>query len=474
MKKLTTTIIMIFLFSLTSNAQNDFEKLWTQVEKLEVDGLPKSALQIVEEIYAKAEKTDNSPQIIKSLFYKSKFALTLEEDAQLQVIQNFKKHIGKNQAPTKNVLENVLANLYWQYFTQNRYKFYNRTKTQVKIDINDFRTWDLDTLFEEIHMYFKASLKEEKLLQKINIEEFSDILQLQKTAKIYTPTLFDFLANNALNFYKSPENSITKPSYQFTIDNPNYLSDAKTFSKLNITSKDSLSLQLNALNIYQKLLELHTKTNNKKAFANSNVERLFFVYQNATFENKESILLATLKTSEANFKNDEASGLYAFEIAQIYKNQSKNQEALTICNRIIKDFPNSLGAQKCFVLKSQIEQKTLSIQAEEFIPIDKNSRLLVTYKNVNKLYIPGNHEDSFLINNKFIQSKVSHKNDTLAPKFPYLKLVFISSTEIQLVDSKNSSFLIGPKDNSVTWLRVGVASWVEKVLNLEVFTTIII
>ena len=90
------------------------------------------------------------------------------------------------------------------------------------------------------------------------------------------------------------------------------------------------------------------------------------------------------------------------------------------------------------------------------------------------MYIPGNHEDSFLNNNKFIQSKVSHKNDTLAPKFPYLKLVFISSIASQLVDSKNSSFLIGPKDNSVTWLRVGVASWVEKVLNLEVFTTIII
>ena len=89
MKKFTTTIVMILLFSLTTNAQNDFEKLWQQVEKFEVDGLPKSALKIVEEIYTKAEKTNNSPQIIKSLFYKSKFSLTLEEDAQLKVIHNF-------------------------------------------------------------------------------------------------------------------------------------------------------------------------------------------------------------------------------------------------------------------------------------------------------------------------------------------------------------------------------------------------
>jgi len=389
MKKFTTTIVMIFLFSLTTNAQNDFEKLWQQVEKFEVDGLPKSALKIVEEIYTEAEKKNNSPQIIKSLFYKSKFSLTLEEDAQLKVIHNFKEQIAKNVSPTKNVLENVLANLYWQYFTQNRYKFYNRTKTQDKVDVNDFRTWDLDTLFEEIHTYFKASLQEEKLLQKININEFSDILQLQHTAKIYTPTLFDFLANNALQFYKSSETSITKPSYQFKVDSSDYLSDAKTFSTLKISSKDSLSLELNALKIYQKLLHLHSITNNKNAFANIDVQRINFVYQNATFENKDSILLETLKKSQENFKNDEASGLYAFEIAQIYKNKAKNKEALAICNAVIKDFPKSLAAQKCFVLKSQIEQKTLSILAEEYIPIAKNSRLLVTYKNVEKLFFMG-------------------------------------------------------------------------------------
>ena len=193
MKKITTTLLMILLFSLTTNAQNNFDKLWTEVEKFEVDGLPKSALKIVDKIYTKADETNNAPQIIKSLFYQSKFTLVLEENAQLKVIDNFKKHIDKNTYPTKNVLQNVLANLYWQYFNQNRYKFYNRTKTNNKVDTNDFRTWDLDTLFEEIHNYFKASVKEDEILQGIDIAQFSDILQLQKTTKTYTSTLFDFL-----------------------------------------------------------------------------------------------------------------------------------------------------------------------------------------------------------------------------------------------------------------------------------------
>ncbi|WP_397447343.1 MG2 domain-containing protein [Polaribacter sp. R77954] len=462
MKKTTTTLLMILLFSLTTNAQSNFDLLWTKVEKLELQSLPKSALQIVEEIYTEADKTNNAPQIIKSLFYQSKFTLILEENSQLKVIENFKKHISKTKSPTKNVLQNVLANLYWQYFTQNRYKFYNRTKIAKKVNPNDFRTWDLDTLFEEIHRYFEASLAETELLQGIDITEFSDILQLQKTTKTYTPTLFDFLANNALNFYKSSENSITRPAYKFIIDDVDYLSDVATFSAVNIESKDSISLQLNGLKTYQKLIELHLKTGNKNALANIDIQRLHFVHQNAVFVDKNRILLATLKTTKSKFKEEKASGLYAFEIAKIFKNESKNKEALTICNQIIKDFPQSLGAQKCAVLKSQIEQKTLTIRAEQYIPINKNSRLLVTYKNIEKLFftayqINKKQQEEFHKKNQFEERKAfintlpksktwhhtlrnkedyrSHSTEVIVPKFENGMYVIVASESEELQEN---------------------------------------
>jgi TonB-dependent SusC/RagA subfamily outer membrane receptor len=386
MKKQTLLILIIILLSFTAKAQNDYDKLWTEVEKLEVEALPKSALKIVEEIYEKGEKDDNSPQIIKALFYRSKFSLTLEEDAQLKVINRFKKQISKSNFPAKNVLQNILANVYWQYFNQNRYQFYNRTKTNTKVDVNDFRTWDLKTLFEEIHQYFSASLKNADQLQNIEITAFATILQIGKDATIYKPTLFDFLANNSLEFYKSSETSITRPSYKFTLNDASFLSDANTFSAQNISSKDSLSLQLNALKVFQKLIDFHLKKNNQNALAEIDIQRLNFVVLHANVDKNEAILLATLKASKAQFKKHQASGLYAFEIAKIYSGKSENKKALSICNEIIKQFPKSLGAQKCFILKSKIEQKSLSIKAEEYIPIDKNSRILVNYNNVEKLF----------------------------------------------------------------------------------------
>ncbi|MCL7763676.1 MG2 domain-containing protein [Polaribacter sp. Z014] len=398
MKKITSTLIMILAFASISNAQNSFENLWLQVEGFEIDNLPQSALKIVDKIYTEAEKEHNSPQLIKSLFYKSKFSLTLKEDAQLKVIENFKKHIATSTFPTKNVLENILGNLYWQYFNVNRYKFYNRTKTANKVDNNDFRTWGLETLFKEIHCHFESSLENAEELQKTGVYDYSDILQISKESKTYRPTLYDFLANNALEFYKSSETSITRPSYKFSIDNPDFLGNYNTFSKLNITSKDTLSLEFNALKIYQELILFHLKNNNLDALVDIDIHRLNFVNNHATFNDKEAILVSTLKASKEKTKTNEASGLYAFEIAKTYNNKAnsylantaekdryKNKEALEICNSIIKRFPKSLGAKKGTILKNLILEKTLFITAEKSIPIQKNSRLLINYKNIDTL-----------------------------------------------------------------------------------------
>ncbi|MGB5556161.1 MAG: hypothetical protein WBM83_16010, partial [Flavobacteriaceae bacterium] len=121
-------ILSIVLFSTMANAQQNnesYETLWKQVEKLDGDALTKSALKMVESISAKAKKEKNSPQIVKALLYVSKYAMTLEEDAQLKIVNDFKSEIEKAEFPAKNVLESYLANLYWQFFQNNRYQFYN-------------------------------------------------------------------------------------------------------------------------------------------------------------------------------------------------------------------------------------------------------------------------------------------------------------------------------------------------------------
>ena len=58
------------------------------------------------------------------------------------------------------------------------------------------------------------------------------------------------------------------------VDNPEFLSDAFTFSSLKLESKDSTSLQLNAIKIYQDLIQFHLKDEKPHALADVDIERL--------------------------------------------------------------------------------------------------------------------------------------------------------------------------------------------------------
>ncbi len=384
--------------SLAQQSNQSFQTLWAQVEKLERGALTKSALELVTTIAEKAKKEKNSAQLVKTLLYSSKYAQTLQEDAQLKIISDFKNEIAQADVPVKNILESYLANLYWQYFQQHRYQFYNRTKTAVKVDSTDFRSWDLTTLFEEINLHFDASLENEERLKGIPISTFDLILNQQDDTEEYRPTLFDLLAHNALSFFKSNENKITRPADKFEISDPDLLCDGSTYIEKGIQTNDETSLQAKALRIYQRLLKHHQDSKKPYTFAEIDIERLLFIYGNATFENKEQQLQEVLQNIISANEGSLASGLYQYQLAMLFYTQGqqyqpktsetnrwKIKEALAKCDSVIRELPDSRGANQCKSLKSQILQASLQLTTERHIPVQSTARILVNYKNLKGL-----------------------------------------------------------------------------------------
>ncbi|MDJ0645715.1 MAG: carboxypeptidase-like regulatory domain-containing protein [Flavobacteriaceae bacterium] len=480
-KSITTTVFIILLSTVLNGQSNQFDsyqKEWKQVEQFELKGLTASASDAAEKIYKKAKKRKNHPQIIKSLIYKSKFALLLEEDAQLKVIDRLKAEIATSSYPTKNILESILADLYWQYFQQNRWKFYNRTSTSEKVDPNDFRTWDLQTLFEEAHIHYQKSLQDALLLQKTYLGYYADILSAQQGSIKLRPTLYDFLAHRAIDFYKTDERNLQRPSYKFEIKNENLLADNESFIKEELASKDSLSQQLHALKLFKNLTLFHLKDKYPDALINLTLARLDFVKTNAVFNDKETVYLETLKSLFDTYKDNDISTEIAYRVglalhkkANKYvpfeqeENRWKNKDALEICETAIAKFPVSSGAQKCKSLKQQILHKSLKITNEKFVPINKSSRLLVSYKNMKRLsfktyQITEEEERSFnkiyndsakiafintleLIENWEVQLKdekdyQTHKTEVIVPQLKQGRYLLVASSNERL--SKNETF----------------------------------
>ncbi|MFD2551830.1 alpha-2-macroglobulin [Bizionia sediminis] len=393
------TFIVLFVFSAhAQNTYNSYSQLWSQIEEADNNGLVKTALELVTVLEQKAITEQNNPQAIKALLYKSKYILILEEHAQLHIITDFKNRISETTSPTKNLLQNMLASLYWQYFQQNRWLYYERTHLLQKGNETDFRTWDSQTMLNEIQLQYQLSLTNKQVLQNTPISNFEAILYAQPNATQFRPTLYDLLANTALKFYETAENSMHQPSYKFEINTPQLLQPAAIFMTNPLTTTDSLSLQFKALKIYQERLLFHAKNNHTLAFADADIARLKYVKNHATFPDADTYFLETLQNARLAITT-EAAGLYAFEIAKLWHEQGweyqpdtnnnvqwQLKKAYELCQDVKRDFPDSFAAKKCEALQQQIKQPSLSVKAAANIPTHKTTKILVTHKEITQVH----------------------------------------------------------------------------------------
>src|SRR5665647_3409641 len=158
---LPITIIILSFFSFsTLNAQRRMDDYFSQkkkVEEFQKKGLTKSALTEVEKIYSSAKKKNNDPQIIKALLYKITLNQNIEEDASLKSIDTLEIEIASSKEPAKSILQSITAQMYLNYFQQNRYKIYQRTNT-VGFDKKDIATWTADDLHKKIGELYLASI----------------------------------------------------------------------------------------------------------------------------------------------------------------------------------------------------------------------------------------------------------------------------------------------------------------------------
>jgi len=396
-----TIFFIFFLFgSSVLNAQktmNDYASQWKKVDDFQKKGLTKSALGEVDIIYNLAKKNNNDPQIIKSLLFKITLQQNIQEDASVKSIDSLEKEIAVAKEPAKAILQSITAQLYWNYFQQNRYKLYQRTNT-VNFDKKDIATWTSDDLHKKIGELYLSSLKDETLLQQTKLEPFDAII-LKGNVRNLRPTLFDLLAHRALDYFKNDERDITRPAYAFEINNPVVFAPVNEFISENFISKDSSSLHQKALIIFQKLLAFHEKDNNPDALIDADIERIQFAYQYGVMENKDELYINALKHLGEKYSNNEASAQATFLVAQIIYNKAiaANAQKGTISNYtvvkakailddIAKKYPKSEGGINAQNLIIQILHPQINLTTEKINVPGLPFRTLVNYKNFNQIY----------------------------------------------------------------------------------------
>ncbi len=416
-------IFLSLLFVGTSlfAVQESYKELWDEVRESGSKGLPKSTMELVEHIYDNAKVENNASQFVKAVIHKMKFSVQVEEFSDVKLINNLSEELVDAKFPIKPVLHSILADCYWQYFQRNRWKFYNRTET-INFRQDDVSTWDLKKISVEVIEHYRLSLENQSELKKIQLDNYDNILTIGNTRNL-RPTLYDFLAHRAVDLFMNTQSGLISPAYQFKISAAGYFLPADNFVYMNIVSRDSLSLEYNALLILQDLVQFHLKDKVPDALVDVDLKRLNFVYGSSVIENKDELYEKALIKLEKKYTNFPASAEISYALANYYyqlgslynprvseDNRWYFKKAYDLCRKIVKKFPDTIGAGNSRYLISNITAKDMSLQTERVcLPQQKSSGLL-SYRNVNKFYfkavkITTNERDKFQYNHNYDNEK---------------------------------------------------------------------
>jgi len=381
----------------------NYTALWKKIDSLSTKkGLTQSALEEVNKIYVLAKKEKQDAQVIKALLYQASLQQITEEEADNKTIAQWQQEINAAGGPSKSILQSILAEKYLYYFQQHRYQLYNRTKT-TNFKKEDIATWGADDFHEKISALYLASLKDEKLLQQTTLDAFEPII-IKGNARYLRPTLYDLLANRALDYFRSDERDINKPAYAFEINDAVYFSPAADFIKHPVTTPDSSSLYHKALLIYQKLLAFHLKDEKPDALIDADINRLVFVHQHAVLNDKETLYEKALQNITLQYPNLPAAAQAYYLMAQVHANKAATYDPLkyddkdagnpkgeyiiaaNICRQVLQQKEESEGKANCYNLLQQIERKELNLSTEKVNLPQQAFRTLVSYRNFTKLY----------------------------------------------------------------------------------------
>jgi len=378
-------MVSLFFASLgfSSISDFDYEAAWKKVEKAVEDGLPKTAIKLIDEIFEKAIDDGESQQQIKATISKAKLTLDTEELGLEQVIADLEANVNRSNEPSKQILHSMIAELFHRYYNDQQYIISQRTNL-ANYDSGDIRTWAPNNFRDYIAGQYLESIKGD--LTKYKTKDFVTLLIDQKRADIsLRPTLKDLLMDRVLQYFSQKDYSRVVPSYAFKIDDEKYFGSVDEFVKLEITSQDIDSKLYQAVLLFQEHLEYLQSSRQLKVLAHYDVKRLDFIRANAEMLDQVKKYQVGLKNAiEYHSKGNEYAFILA--LAQLHINTQEYEQALQVLKPLESYKADDHIKSRYQSLINQINKKELQLGGDDVVIPNQNFLMTITSRNVDELY----------------------------------------------------------------------------------------
>ena len=363
-----------------------YEKQWKEVDAATEKGLPKTAIEKVDPIIQAAMKDKAYAEAIRAIATRISLLGNIQGNKPEEKVILLREAISNAPPEMKPMLDALLANWYWHYFQQNRWRFLQRTQT-AEAPSSDFTTWDLSRILKAIDAQFQQALANEPTLRGMPISSYDALLEKGTLPDTCRPTLWDFLVHNAIAFYSADEQAGNQAEDAFVLqaDSPIFGATGE-FLAWKIGPADEAAPAVKALRLFQALLLFHQKDDDRDAFLDNDLLRIEYGGRAAAGEGKNSFYKSALQRyAEANAGHPFSARARADWAHIALTDDNDAVAARAIAAKGLSDFPKSIGGALCYNLIQEIQSKSVQISCERVWNACK-PMLSVSYRNIDQVH----------------------------------------------------------------------------------------
>ncbi|HEY0434212.1 MAG TPA: hypothetical protein VGC95_10095, partial [Chitinophagaceae bacterium] len=122
-------VLFISATALSQQPVFNYDTQWKHVHENIDNGLPRTALKVVQQIIAHAKKDHRQPDLVKSLYYQASLAQQLTDGDASTALLQFTQQVQSVDVPGKSIMKSLVADLYGSYYREHRWEILGRSNT---------------------------------------------------------------------------------------------------------------------------------------------------------------------------------------------------------------------------------------------------------------------------------------------------------------------------------------------------------
>ncbi|EMI52869.1 alpha-2-macroglobulin domain-containing protein [Rhodopirellula sallentina SM41] len=380
-------------------------RAWQPIQVAINKGLPKTAIEEIDKQLPGAISRGDNDFLVRLLATRATLDGQLQGRDEIHRIVRLQEDLETVPQATRPVIRAILANWFWGYYSQNQWRFRNRTEVDPGVlesdepvvikSADDLSTWTRERIIAQSAALFEAALDSgdgsEKVLRDTAIEDYADLLVRGSAPDAYRPTLYDFVVADAIDFYSDAAETYAGPAERFelTADTPVF-ETLDRFLEWDVSDADAKSPLRRATTLYQDWLSFHRDDADPSALIDTDLHRIEFANEHARGKGTDEAFKEALKAFVSKNSQHEISTRAQFRLALIARGNDDPARAREIAKQAVDSHPDSVGAKACAAMIRQIEAPSIAIATEEIWnpQLDGNAhpKIQVTYRNITEVY----------------------------------------------------------------------------------------